>query len=49
MVRQKADMCGFENGVTIEEWSSLVLYYDHMNSIIRNTPLLYIYYFSPIG
>ena len=33
---------GLENGVTTEGWASLVFYYDHVNSIIRNTQLLYI-------
>ena len=33
---------GLENRVTTEGWASLVLYYDHINSIIRNTQLLYI-------
>ena len=32
---------GLESGVTTERWASLVLYYDHMNSIARNTQLLY--------
>ena len=32
---------GLESGVTTEGWASLVLYYDHINSIIRNTQLLY--------
>ena len=31
---------GLESGVTTEGWASLVLYYDHINSIIRNTQLL---------
>ena len=49
MVRQNAlkiiswaDVYGLESGVTTEGWSSLVLYYDHMNRITRNTQLLYI-------
>ena len=31
---------GSESGVTTEGWASRVLYYDHINSIIRNTQLL---------
>ena len=38
-----------QSGVTTEGSSSLVLYYDHINSITRNTQLLYIYYFAFIG
>ena len=32
---------GLESGATTEGWASLVLCYDHINSIIRNTQLLY--------
>ena len=35
------DAFGLESGVTTEGWSSLVVYYDHINSIARNTQLLY--------
>ena len=49
MVRQNAlkircwQMCFWlESGVTTEGSCSLVLYYDHVNSITRNTQLLYI-------
>ena len=34
-----ADVFGLESGVTTEGWSPLVLYYDHVNSITRNTLL----------
>ena len=44
-----ADVFRFKSGVTTGGSSSLVLYYDHINSIIRNTQLLYICYFAPIG
>ena len=38
---------GLESGVTTEGWSSLVLYYDHIKSIItRNTQLLYMLLYS---
>ena len=40
-IRSWADVFGLESGVTTEEWTSLVLYYEHINSIIRNTHLLY--------
>ena len=40
-IRSWADVFGLESGVTTEGWASLVLYYDHINSIIRNTQLLY--------
>ena len=43
------DVFGLESGVTTEGSCSLVLYYDHINSITRNTQLLYICYFVPIG
>ena len=44
-----ADVFGLESGMTIEGSYSLVLYYDHIvNSITRNTQLLYICYFAPI-
>ena len=33
---------GLESVVTTEGWASLFLYHDHINSIIRNTQLLYI-------
>ena len=36
-----ADVFGLESGMTTEGSSSLVLYYDHINSKIRNTQLLY--------
>ena len=39
-IRSWADVFGLESGVTTEGWASLVLYYDHMNSIIINTQLL---------
>ena len=45
-VRSWADVLGLESGVTTEGWASLVLYYDHINSIIRNTQLLYMLLFS---
>ena len=35
------DVFGLESGVTTEGWASLVLYYDHIHSITRNTQLLY--------
>ena len=44
-----ADVFEFESGVTTEGSSCLVLYYDHINSITRNTQLLYICYFAPNG
>ena len=37
-----ADVFTLESGVTTEGSSPLVLYYDHINSITRNTQLLYI-------
>ena len=37
---------GVESGVTTERSSSLVFCYDHINSIARNTQLLYICYFA---
>ena len=38
---------GLESAVTTEGWSSLVLYCDHINSIItRNTQLLYMLLYS---
>ena len=36
-----ADVFGLESGVATEGLCSLVLYYDHVNSITRNTQLLY--------
>ena len=42
------EVFGLESGGTTQGSSSLVLYYDHINSITRNTQLLYICYFSPI-
>ena len=45
-IRSWADVFGLESGVTIEGWTFLVLYYDHVNSIIRNTQLLYMLLFS---
>ena len=39
-IRSWADIFGLESGVTSEGWASLVLYYDHINSIIRHTQLL---------
>ena len=36
-----ADVFRLESGVTTEGWASLVLYYDHINSIARITQLLY--------
>ena len=33
------DVFGFESGVTTVGWSSLVLYYDHINSITRSNAL----------
>ena len=36
-----ADAFELESGVITEMWSSLVLCYDHINSITRNTQLLY--------
>ena len=44
-----ANVFGLESGMTTEGSSSFVLYYDHINSINKNTKLLYICYFSPIG
>ena len=44
-----ADVFGLESGVTTEGSSSLVLYYEHISSITRNTRLLYACYFTPIG
>ena len=44
-----ADVFALESGVTTEGSSPLVLNYDHINSITRNTKLLYICYFTPIG
>ena len=44
-----ADVVGLESGMTTEGSYSLALYYDHINSITRNTQLLYICYFAPIG
>ena len=35
------DVFGSKSGVTTEGWASLLLYYDHINSIIRNTQLLH--------
>ena len=35
------DVFRLESGVITERWSSLVLYYDHINSITRSTQLLY--------
>ena len=43
------DVFGLESGVTTDGSSSLVLYDDRINSITRNTQLLYICYFAPIG
>ena len=43
------DVFGFESGVTTEGWSSLVLYYDHINSIPRSTQLLFISCFASVG
>ena len=40
-IRSGADAFGLESGVTTGEWTSLVLYYDHINSIIKNTQVLY--------
>ena len=40
---------GLKSEVTTEGSSSFVLYYDHINSITRNTQLLYICYLSRIG
>ena len=39
-IRSWADVFGLESGVPTEGWASLVLYYDHINSITRNTQLL---------
>ena len=36
-----ADVFGLESRVTTEGWSSLVLFYDLINSITRHTQLLY--------
>ena len=44
-----ADVFGLESRVTTEGLSSLVLYYDNINSITRNAQILYILYFAPIG
>ena len=44
-----ANIFELESGVTTEGWSSLVLYYDRINSITRNTQLLFICYFALIG
>ena len=44
-----ADVFGLESRVPTEGLCSLVLYYDHVNSIARNTQLLYICCFGPIG
>ena len=38
-IRSCADVFGFKSGVTTEGWASLFLYYDHINSIIRDTQL----------
>ena len=53
MVRQNAlnnrcwaDVFGLESGVTTEGSCSLVLYYDDVNSITRNTQLLYMLLWS---
>ena len=44
-----AEMLGLENGVTTEGSFSLVIYCDYINSITRNTQLIYMCYFAPIG
>ena len=44
-----ADVFGLESGGATEGSCSLVLYYDHINSITRNTQLFHICYFAPIG
>ena len=45
-----AGVFGLESGVTTEVLSCLVVYYDHIISITRNTQLLYMLLFSaPIG
>ena len=43
-----ADVFGLESGVTTKGSCSLILYYDPINSISRNTQPLYICYFDPI-
>ena len=39
-IRSWAGVFGLKNGVTTEGWSSLVLYYHHIISTIRNKQLL---------
>lgn len=41
-----ADVFGIESGVTTEGSYFLVLYYDHIYSITRNTQLLYMLLYS---
>ena len=38
-IRSWADVFRFESGVTTEGWTSLLFYYDHIDSIVRNTQL----------
>ena len=40
-IRSWADAFGLESGVTTEGWISLVLYYDHIHSIIKNAATIY--------
>ena len=44
-----ANVFGLESGVTTEGSHFLILCYDDINSTTRNTQLLYISYFIPIG
>ena len=39
-IRSWADVFGLESGMITEGWASFVLYYDHINSITRNTQVL---------
>ena len=40
-IKSWADVFGLESRVTSEGWAALVLYCDHINSIVRSTQLLY--------
>ena len=43
------DVFGLKSGVTTKGSSFLVICYDHVNSMTRNTQLLYMCHFAPIG
>ena len=45
-IRSWADVFRLESGVTTEGWTSSFFYYDHIQSIIRNTQLLYMLHCS---